>query len=139
MFTTLAEDGCEKMVAPFVLAMLAGIFFILVGFYWISVFWWVKVSGSASKRVSFSFLTALWFILALLFVGIAAALATEVFEYRRILASFKKDRPCDDDMPNVPKVPYHFNIIPLLALASMVVLWVVHVCVFLVHAVRPKK
>ena len=134
------------MVPAFALAMLGGVFFILVGLYWILVCWWVKASGGrASKKVSFSFLTALWFILALLLVGTAAALATEVFEHRHTLASWNKDTPCngtnDDNFEpdDVPKVPYHYNIIPVLALASMVILWVVHVCVFFVHVVCPKK
>ena len=111
--------------------MLGGVFFILVGLYWALVFWRTRISVGTS---SFSFLTILWFVLALLLVGTAAALAAEVYEYRNILANFTADIPCDStDIVEDSTLSYHFNLIPMLALGSMVILWIVYVCVFLVQ------
>ena len=134
VFTSLKEEGCAKLIPSFALAMLGGAFFILVGLYWALVFWRTRISVGTSRRVSFSFLTILWFVLALLLVGTAAALAAEVYEYRNILANFTANIPCDStDIVEDSTLSYHFNLIPMLALGSMVILWMVYVCVFLVQ------
>lgn len=112
--------------------MLGGVFFILIGFYWILVFWWTRISDNASQRVSFSVLTIIWFVLAMFFVGVTAALATEVYEHSQVIANFTSDLPCKEE--SMDTLPYHYNIIPLLALSSMILVWLVYLCLFLVNA-----
>jgi flagellar biosynthesis protein FliP len=68
----------------------------------------------------------IWFILAMYFVGITAALATEVYEHKDMLAN-----STENIRNEAEKISDSFNLIPLLTLVSLVGLWVVYVCVFL--------
>lgn len=57
------------------------------------------------------------------FIGVVSALATEVYEHKD---NIFYDKKCG-------KVSGHFHILPVLALGSMVILWVIYVCVFMAN------
>ena len=82
----------------------------------------------ASKVASFSLIVTLWFVLCLISVALASALTTQVIEQRTKIFSvlYKTGDNCTEEGKN-------FQIVAVPALGSIVVLWAVHICVFLTN------
>lgn len=127
--------------------MLAGTFFILLGLYWLYVMWWSRPGRADALPLplrSFSTIALLWWTLCAYFFGIAAALATEVYENRRLIATL--ENATNEDHPSMSvwcgggdylEVPN--NMVPLWALISMALLWVMYLGVFCiaVYYIKP--
>lgn len=79
------------MILPYSLTIVAGVYFILLFLYWLLVFWWSKISIGASKNISFSLLTILWFFQSMLFVATASSLAIEIFEKQALIVHANLD------------------------------------------------
>ncbi len=107
--------------------MLGGGFFILLGLYWMLVYWQIKVLRNASRKM----LMVLWFILAMVFVGTVVFLAVETYETKDFLIHKNRDN-CSSQAKNGDYYfPHHYQVLPLLTLGSMILLGLVYVCVFL--------
>lgn len=145
--TTVQSDGwiwtgrCPAVIPAKVLTMLAGTFFILLGLYWLYVLRWSRAGVDTLPHRSFSAIALLWWTLCMYFFGIAAALATEVFENSHLVASL--GNATDEAHPSMSvlcvgteeylEVPN--NLVPLWALTSMVLLWVLYIGVFVVATI----
>lgn len=82
------------------------------------MFWWRRISR---RVVSFSLVVILWFILCFVSVAIASALATEIAEHHRGI--FNKTETKKE----------HFEYLSVASLGSIVLLWTVHLIVFMVN------
>ena len=128
--------NCKRLYPTYILMALVGIFFILLGFYWILVFWWSKINRMSSNAVSFSVVVTLWFVLCLLSVAITSALTTQIVQYRNETIYIYKYDMMDDDniMKDNDDCKRNSQIVALPAVGSILVLWTVQMCVFLVNA-----
>ena len=125
--------------------MLAGLFFVLLGLYWLLVLWWSRPMRSSLPLHlrNFSTMALLWWVLCMYFVGVASALAVQVIECGDLIMAPGSEGDgnvtlqggiavqCDNgDLLEVPN-----NMVPLWALCSMGVLWLIYILVFIVATV----
>ena len=118
---------CKDMIPMFSLTMAGGLLFLFLGFYWMLVFWWSR-NRDDFRKITFTVLMTVWFILALFFVGVLTALATEVYENSDVLIYNKTCDPGEDHFLS----HNYYNLIPLMMLGGMTLVWLVHVCLFFI-------
>lgn len=117
----------------FILTAAVGAFFILLWLFWALTFWWSKISQKMSEYVSFSLIVALWFILCFISVAVASSLTTLVVEHNDLIFGRSASNVSDStDFPTT-ETAGKYEIVPLVGLGAILVLWTVHVCVFLVN------
>ena len=110
------EGDCEDLCPFFILTALTGIYYVFLWFFWVLVFWWRKISR---RLISFSLVVILWFILCLVSVALASALVTEIVDHHEKIFNKTKDE--------------HFEYLGVASLGSIVLLWTVHLSVFVVN------
>ena len=86
-----------------------------------------------STTITFSFLTTLWIVLCLYFVGVTSALSTELYEHNFFIFFNSIDDRCKFNESFRDK--FH-RIIPVLSLGSMIAMWVFYVTIFIVNIIH---
>lgn len=120
--------------------MLAGIFFVLLGLYWVTVFWWSRSIHNhvpLHKR-DFSPCEFLWWLLSLFFIGVLSSLATQVQEHHNEIFNDSRSgsgggmsiSESNDDGLEAN------NWIILVALFSMVLFWLIYATIFAIVTIK---
>lgn len=120
-----SESGKDSI---FIASILCGSYFIFLGFYWMIVFWWSRATMGRSTTITFSFLTTLWIVLCLYFIGVTSSLITELYHHHCPFL-FKVLQPHNNCSGNNTM----FENIPFFSLSSMVILWLVYVAIFMLN------
>lgn len=138
------SNVCPEVIPAKALTMLSGVFFVLLGLFWLLVLWWSRPTRTPlpSHFRNFSVIALLWWTLCLYFMGVATALATEVYEQSDLIATLGNATSKNDyyrsmsveceggDTLEVPN-----NMVPLWALGSMAFLWLLYICIFIAATV----
>lgn len=141
---------CLPIIPAKAMTMLAGIFFILLGLYWLLVLWWSRecTDPLPLRYRNFTCMALLWWTLCMYFFGVVAALTVEVYEKSDLIVTLgnatsedyhSMTAPCHGmggngepygDYLEVPN-----NMVPLWALCSMSMLWVIYLAVLVIAVI----
>lgn len=154
------EDGyiwkrrCAEVLPAKTYTILAGFLYLMLGVYWMALLWWSKCTKPVKDTHfrSFSGMAFFWWLLCMYYCVVTTALAMEVYAHRDIIFSTGNSEgqpfvecaqkgtraqwgPQDDgEFLYVPT-----NMVPLWALCSLVGVFVVNLCVFVINAIMLYK
>lgn len=76
-------DATAELYTAKIISTLVGVFFMLLGIYWILVYWWSRHGNNGpNAHRDFSPLAILWWLLSLYFTGVFFSLLTEAIDKR---------------------------------------------------------